>query len=1382
MRSFFLSLLIIFFGAFDGFSQMSEYIIVKLEDGKSIENVSTITRGANIKRALEYLDTNPQFRGKPHTLRNFYRIKVNSETEKKAILESLNNNKGVIYAEPERKHQLLFIPDDPIAAPGNTQGKYLSVIKAFEAWDINKGDPNLIIAIVDSGSDLDHPDLVDNLYLNLADPVNGVDDDGDGKIDNYRGWDFADDDNDPEADNDPHGTEVAGQAAATTNNGVGIAGVGFNSKYMPLKSFKSSNDEFQGGFEAIVYAADMGCKVINLSWGAHEGGYLQYEQDFINYAALEKDVVIVAAAGNTNAKLDFYPASYDHVISVGATKEDDRKTSFSTYSYKIDLMAPGEKIYSTSENGNYNTNTSGTSFSSPLVAGAAALVRSEYPALNALQVIEKLRITSDDIYGVSGNGAFEGMLGKGRLNVFRALDENISPSVRFRDISYKETTGQVFFGDTLKIRGNFINYLQPTPNLRVTISSTSSYATIISNEFIAGPMSTLDTVKNTESPFKVFIHEDTPPETSIVLRVDYKDGFYEDFQYLEITTAGDFVDIDNDKVAMTLAGNGNIGYPDYVSGNGIGFLKEETMVFSFAGLVISDGTTTVVDNMPNNFSIPTRDEDFETEELIRLYTNSNAKVDARSIFNNEPGLGLLIEQRALAWEDNHIVVEYRIINQSGGTITDLNTALFTDWDLNDYTKNKTGWDAANNLGYVYDHLGSEYAGVGLLTGQSPIFYALDRDNQNGNTADIDNTISKAEKYTFTSQGIGKINAGAIGDGNDVSIFNGAEIASLADNEVATIVMAYLVGSSLSELQTELNNALNNYNSYLNDPPVESVSFTCSKQPALLEPGDGTYEFYSDADGTIILGTGNTYTTPPISDSETYYAKRIDLPYVGRIFAINAIVKDIFADFDTSPTEILIQPGGTASVIFVDQSNEAVSWDWDFDNGFTSTQKNPTTIYDSEGDYNVSLSVENQAGCSSDIEKIVMVRNAGIEPDIEDNYTICGGSSVTIEASNTDLINVYEDENLANKIFTGKTFVSEALENSINYYVTNAEGTFESFPVEVFVQVDPLYSGFSYTPDQSIEGSNYHIKLKNESSSWANSIDWTINGTDAGNENSIIYDYTGLSSIIVSIKVVDSLACEKIYEETIIPQKSPTPVSLSETIVCSGSDFLIEPSNANYFRFYGDENLETFIGKGDNFKIESILEPTTVYVTSVDNLLDSDPFEVFIDISKISAEFTVNPEIANIGKGDTTVFTSTSEDAIGWFWEIDGKERNSKEVFYVFDEEGEYSIMLMVWDQNNCTDTSSIIYPVENQGPAGIGTEISQSPWTTFPNPTDGIVYIEGPLIDELSIYDLQGKKLNKEGVLNPLDRSLDLNFLKAGIYFLGIEGNKNHQLIKIIVE
>ena len=309
-----------------------------------------------------------------------------------AVLKSLRGDSNVLYAEVDAVVEAAFTPNDPQYSLHQYGPQ---IIQANKAWDITEGDPNVLVAVVDTGVDYTHPDLAGKVVL---------------------GYDFVNNDADPMDDNG-HGTHVAGIIAAATNNGIGVAGVGFNTRVLAVKVLSASGSGFYSTVaQGITYAADHGARIINLSLrGTVSSAILQ---DAINYA-WNKGVLIVAAAGNDGSNAAVYPAAYPHVLAVAATDWNDNHWSLSNYGDYVDLAAPGVGIYSTDWAGGVGpyASRSGTSMAAPHVAAVAALVLSVDPGLSNAQLASLLTSTADD----KGDPGWDPYYGAGRVNAYAAV-------------------------------------------------------------------------------------------------------------------------------------------------------------------------------------------------------------------------------------------------------------------------------------------------------------------------------------------------------------------------------------------------------------------------------------------------------------------------------------------------------------------------------------------------------------------------------------------------------------------------------------------------------------------------------------------------------------------------------------------------------------------------------------------------------------------------------------------------------------------------------------------------------------------------------------------------------------------------------------------------
>ena len=457
--------------------------------------------------ALERLIHLSHIRTKPNLpdLSRIYRVMFPPEQNIREVVKVFAGDPQIEYAEPIPCRYPDDTPNDSLFS----QLQHLPQILAEQAWALHKGelgDSMIVVAVVDAGTEWFHPDLAENIWQNMGedadhdgrtlefngtrwvmDPgdLNGVDDDGNGHIDDLIGWDVYGNDNNPNTTSS-HGTHVAGIAAGVTNNGAGIASISWNVKVMPVSSWNGSY--LPNAYDGLVYAAENGAHIINASWGS--SSYARVEEEVIAYVhALGP--IIVASAGNENSALPNYPSAYPHVISVASVGADDRRATYSSYGIAVDISAPGGMlslmndggILSAGPNGTY-IREQGTSMASPLVAGLLALIKSYKPTWENNRVIRQLLATSDDISSLNSLP-----LGAGRINAFRALSETTAtlqqalrlelvPGPNYFNIPYIQTLSP---GDTASFQFTIRNYahLVSTNNATLTLTTTDTALQIL---------------------------------------------------------------------------------------------------------------------------------------------------------------------------------------------------------------------------------------------------------------------------------------------------------------------------------------------------------------------------------------------------------------------------------------------------------------------------------------------------------------------------------------------------------------------------------------------------------------------------------------------------------------------------------------------------------------------------------------------------------------------------------------------------------------------------------------------------------------------------------------------------------------------------------------
>ncbi len=332
------------------------------------------------------------------------RIKV-PEDALEQVKKALSNNPNIQFVEENFIAEAGYVPNDE-RYPSQW---HLPMIAAPDGWDYTTGSQSVPIAIIDSGVDPTHPDLAGNLIA---------------------GYNFLGNNTDTQ-DIQGHGTAVAGSAAAMTDNITGVAGVAWNSPIMPLVVVNTDGSAtYYDIAQAINYAADQGVRIMNISLGGSSSSSTL--QNAVNYA-WNKGAVIIAAASNYSTDTPYYPAACANVVAASATTSSDTFASFSNYGTWVDISAPGASILTTSRGGGYGS-WSGTSFSSPITAGVAALILSANPSLTNAQVVDILTQNADDL----GSTGFDKYFGYGRVNAFQSIlaalaavpdEDTIDPSV-----------------------------------------------------------------------------------------------------------------------------------------------------------------------------------------------------------------------------------------------------------------------------------------------------------------------------------------------------------------------------------------------------------------------------------------------------------------------------------------------------------------------------------------------------------------------------------------------------------------------------------------------------------------------------------------------------------------------------------------------------------------------------------------------------------------------------------------------------------------------------------------------------------------------------------------------------------------------------------------
>lgn len=746
-----------------------------------------------------------KLRSSEEKISRWFELFYNSSLSPESAIVLLKKSRLVEIAEPRYYYRTCFTPNDP----RYPEQYSLPLIHAPEAWDIVQCDSTMLVADADVGTDWTHSDLAKAIYVNKGETgldsngldkrSNGIDDDGDGFVDDWHGWDFSGADG-ISPDNDPntaaqHGTHTAGIMAASGNNSIGVCGVAFGAKILAIKCSDGSGQYVTFGYEGILFAADQHAKVVNNSWGGTNRS--QVGQDIVEYANA-KNCVVVAASGNNYSFQDFYPSSYDHVLSVAAVDEGGRITGFSNYNTHVDISAPGNNVLSTVPSQNYSM-MSGTSMASPTAAGAIALVRQKFPDLTADQAQERLRATCDLL--TADQDLHPGYTGRGLIDLKRAVGPDPVYSARLESVEIFDSNnnGYLESGESADIVLNVRNYLSPLTDLiaKVEYLDANNYITGNTETVRFGKVNTLSVVQNFQGSLHVSVAANVPVNSPVLVRLTFTstpEGYGPDIDYFSLVINKGYLDLNKNNLTVTFDSKASIGYndlPDNTQGTGFvwthappSIYTEGRDVLSQAGLMIGvDDSARIVSCAPGEFNDGYCMHDFSSTLPIHYVLppdHSNAAQELQTVYadvNTDPSqqVGVSVEEKTYAFTKdlaaNAVILDYTIHKRSVDTISyardGASAALFMDWDIGESgLQNKAYTSALDTMIGITRRMEETYPFVGIKLisdipkGAALNVYALDNNGSNGSIAKYDG-FTRSEKWqTMTTSrpasGIGDV--------------------------------------------------------------------------------------------------------------------------------------------------------------------------------------------------------------------------------------------------------------------------------------------------------------------------------------------------------------------------------------------------------------------------------------------------------------------------------------------------------------------------------------------------------------------------------------------------------------------------------------------------
>lgn len=954
---------------------------------QSLGGVSTRQLGKRVNNQLSKLS-------------RWTRLKLGAGHDLETQLERLKDDPRVEVVEPNYLLTLDAIPNDwffqeqwGLYNTGQYEAGVVGAdIDAVNAWNIQTGSASVVVAIVDTGLDLSHPDLDNNLWINpLEISGNGIDDDGNGYVDDIVGYDFGDNDNNP-TDQIGHGTFLAGIIAAEGNNNLGVTGVAWDARIMPLKFSRSDGTiDVLDAIEAIEYATSMGAQVINASWGSYS--YSQLLRDAIQEAG-QNGVLFVASAGNDGLDTDatpHYPSSYDepNLISVAATNSADARWASSNYGKNsIHLGAPGEDIVSTFPFSNYLFDRSGTSYSTAYVSGVAALLLSQPSPPTDPSALKELILDRTEQIPSMAEVTSTG----GRLNALLPLD--CDPSELVLSVRAPVASFSVTEGDPTLIRGQVTSCGHTVEGYTLSASFDNGEADLtllddgMNNDVVAGDgvfagywmPQTLGSVQ-----VQVTASHPSLPELTDTINGSVS----ERVRYQHESTAYSWTDATSG-TAHALGSDGSVTVP-------IGFefefygLPYSDITINANGLLAFASPVPLYGNLelpdpafPNNLIAPYWDNlDHDVNGNVYVLTEGAAPNRRFTIAWVEVGRasvsGTVSFQATLYESSNEIIFNYQDVTVGGQAYDNGANAVVGVEDQNGL--NATVYSSLQPL---------------LEDGAARRFYPVSAGPDLIYRVNIEtwpiNTLSGSLVMSVVD-----------GDGANNNYFSILRFSTDGDIALSPILNGDASGSFLPG-PAHIGDA--KFYNEITQPKVfgNNIGFLLkATRNGMFQPFPDTYAFY------LVDSDGEPYPTTDPFGTDSLFAIEIENT---QPFA------EVFeSDFAVAEVEIVGAPTADAGGPYAGQVNQPVDFDgtgssdpegqplsytWDFGDGSNDTGSNPAHTYSVAGEYTVSLVVDDGELHSRPSTTMVVVTGDQQLPiaDAGPDQTVGDDETVLLDGSNS----------------------------------------------------------------------------------------------------------------------------------------------------------------------------------------------------------------------------------------------------------------------------------------------------------------------------------------------------------------------------------------------